>query len=53
TLLRSHTTDAVAAEEQLTLHVPATARHARIHFRYSGDNNWYWAVDNVRLDRAP
>ncbi|MEU7067070.1 hypothetical protein [Streptomyces sp. NPDC046161] len=32
-----------------TLRVPAGATDVQVRFRYSGANNWYWTVDNVKL----
>ncbi|MEU9251393.1 alkaline phosphatase family protein [Streptomyces sp. NPDC048270] len=49
TVVKSYTADAVARSESLNLQVPAGATDVQIRFRYSGDNNWYWTVDNVRL----
>ncbi|WP_251056658.1 hypothetical protein [Streptomyces sp. ISL-94] len=45
----SYTADAVAQAESLPLQIPAGAADVRIRFRRSGDNNWYWTVDNVQL----
>ncbi|MFG2984689.1 alkaline phosphatase family protein [Streptomyces sp. NPDC048258] len=49
TVVKSYTADAVARSEALNLQVPAGATDVQIRFRYSGSNNWYWTVDNVRL----
>ncbi|WP_319732744.1 hypothetical protein [Streptomyces sp. MB09-01] len=51
TVVKSYTADAdaVAKAESLALQVPAGATDVQIRFRYSGNNNWYWTVDNVRL----
>ncbi|MFD3553657.1 alkaline phosphatase family protein [Streptomyces goshikiensis] len=48
-VVKTYTADALAKSEALTLQVPAGATDVRIRFRYSGNNNWFWAVDNVRL----
>ncbi|GAA1153683.1 hypothetical protein F4556_001445 [Kitasatospora gansuensis] len=32
-----------------TLTVPAGATNLQLRFRYTGSNNWYWVVDNVRV----
>ncbi|MFJ9520032.1 alkaline phosphatase family protein [Kitasatospora sp. NPDC101801] len=32
-----------------TLTVPAGAGTLQLRFRYTGSNNWYWVVDNVRV----
>ncbi|MDG4860325.1 alkaline phosphatase family protein [Streptomyces sp. T-3] len=39
--------DAVAQWQSIPLNVPAGASNVQVRFRYSGSNNWYWAVDNV------
>ncbi|MFD4246562.1 alkaline phosphatase family protein [Streptomyces sp. NPDC058525] len=49
TVVKSYTADAVARSESLNLQVPAGATDVQIRFRYTGDNNWYWTVDNFRL----
>ncbi|MGD9485340.1 alkaline phosphatase family protein [Streptomyces sp. TRM70308] len=48
-LLHAYTRDTVAADQALRLDVPRGAREVRVHFRYRGDNNWYWTLDDVRL----
>ncbi|MEV6953987.1 alkaline phosphatase family protein [Streptomyces sp. NPDC051183] len=49
TVVKTYTADAVARSESLALQVPAGATDVQIRFRYSGTNNWFWTVDNVRL----
>ncbi|RSS40864.1 nucleotide pyrophosphatase [Streptomyces sp. WAC07061] len=48
-VVKTYTADAVARAESLQLQVPAGATDVQIRFRYSGSNNWYWTVDDVRL----
>ncbi|MFD3780857.1 alkaline phosphatase family protein [Streptomyces sp. NPDC058612] len=48
-VVKSYTADAVAKAESIALQVPAGATDVQVRFRYSGDNNWYWTVDDVRL----
>ncbi|RKT04866.1 type I phosphodiesterase/nucleotide pyrophosphatase [Streptomyces sp. 3211.6] len=48
-VVKTYTADAVAASESLPLPIPAGATDVQVRFRYSGDNNWYWTVDDVRL----
>ncbi|MFC8418083.1 phosphocholine-specific phospholipase C [Streptomyces coelicoflavus] len=39
---------------RLSCPVPAGAASARVLFRlFNAGNNWYWAIDNVRLGTAP
>lgn len=35
--------------QKLTFDVPKGAKHARLHFRYTGDNDWFWTVDQVAV----
>ncbi|WP_030728676.1 alkaline phosphatase family protein [Streptomyces sp. NRRL S-237] len=49
TVVKTYTADAVAKAESLALQVPAGATDIQVRFRYSGTNNWFWTVDNVRL----
>ncbi|MER5415532.1 alkaline phosphatase family protein [Streptomyces virginiae] len=49
TVVKTYTADAVAKAESLALQVPANATDVQVRFRYSGTNNWFWTVDNVRL----
>ncbi|MFI5529523.1 alkaline phosphatase family protein [Kitasatospora sp. NPDC051853] len=39
----------VNGRQTLTLTVPAGATDLRLRFRYTGSNNWYWVLDNVRV----
>ncbi|MEU1334274.1 alkaline phosphatase family protein [Streptomyces sp. NPDC005865] len=47
--VRTYTADTPSVVERLTLRVPAGARTARVRFRYTGGNNWYWTVDGVQI----
>lgn len=47
--VRTYTADTPSVVEHLTLRVPAGARTARVRFRYTGGNNWYWTVDGVQI----
>ncbi|MEU8434215.1 alkaline phosphatase family protein [Streptomyces sp. NPDC029216] len=49
TVVKTYTADAVARAESLPLQIPAGATDVQVRFRYSGNNNWFWTVDNVRL----
>ncbi|MGW5848313.1 alkaline phosphatase family protein [Streptomyces sp. NPDC055254] len=48
-VVKNYTADAVARTETIALQVPAGATDVQVRFRYSGNNNWYWTVDDVRL----
>ncbi|MEU5537096.1 alkaline phosphatase family protein [Streptomyces sp. NPDC020362] len=47
--VRTYTADVPSRTETVTLQVPAGATSARVRFRYTGGNNWYWVVDGVRI----
>ncbi|MFE7099431.1 alkaline phosphatase family protein [Streptomyces erythrochromogenes] len=48
-VVKTYAADAVAKADSLALQVPAGATDVQVRFRYSGNNNWFWTVDNVRL----
>jgi hypothetical protein len=50
--VRTYTADVPSRTETVTLQVPAGARTARVRFRYTGGNNWYWVIDGVRLTQS-
>ncbi|MFE2561867.1 alkaline phosphatase family protein [Streptomyces sp. NPDC059352] len=47
--VQTYTSDVISRAEKLQLNVPAGATDVRVRFRYTGENNWYWAVDQVRV----
>lgn len=49
TVLRTYSADSVNGPETVAVAVPAGASDVRIGFRLVGVNNWYWAVDDVRV----
>ncbi|MFG2477181.1 alkaline phosphatase family protein [Streptomyces fagopyri] len=50
--VKTYTADVPSRTETLTLQVPAGAKTARVRFRYTGGNNWYWVIDGVRIEQA-
>ncbi|MFD3517217.1 alkaline phosphatase family protein [Streptomyces sp. NPDC058657] len=48
-VVKTYTADTSSRVESLRLQVPAGATTARVHFRYTGGNNWYWTVDGVAI----
>ncbi len=48
-VVKTYTADAVAKADSVALQVPAGATDVQVRFRYSGNNNWFWTVDDVRL----
>lgn len=46
--VKSYTAD-TNGRQRLDLAVPAGASRLRLRFRYTGSNNWYWVIDNVRV----
>ncbi|MFJ7147022.1 alkaline phosphatase family protein [Streptomyces sp. NPDC100445] len=47
--VRTYTADVPSRTETVTLRVPAGATSARVRFRYTGGDNWYWVVDGVHV----
>ncbi|MFD4370681.1 alkaline phosphatase family protein [Streptomyces sp. NPDC058486] len=47
--VKTYTSDALSRTEQLQLNVPTGATNVRVRFRYTGENNWYWVIDQVRV----
>ncbi|MGQ4435959.1 alkaline phosphatase family protein [Streptomyces sp. SAS_260] len=50
--VRTYTADVPSRTETVTLQIPAGATTARLRFRYTGGNNWYWVIDGVRLSQS-
>ncbi|MGW1592861.1 hypothetical protein [Streptomyces sp. NPDC002343] len=50
--VRTYTADVPSRTETVSLQVPAGATSARVRFRYTGGDNWYWVIDGVRIDRS-
>ncbi|TRV72650.1 nucleotide pyrophosphatase [Streptomyces sp. 130] len=50
--VKTYTTDTPSRVEAVTLRVPSGATSARIRFRYTGGNNWFWTVDGVTLSAS-
>ncbi|WP_395571040.1 alkaline phosphatase family protein [Streptomyces sp. BK79] len=50
--VRTYTADVPSRTETVTLQVPSGASTARVRFRYTGGNNWYWVIDGVRLTQS-
>ncbi|WP_210429698.1 alkaline phosphatase family protein [Streptomyces physcomitrii] len=48
-VLTTYTEDVPSRVEHLGLDVPSGAREATVRFRYRGGDNWFWALDGVRL----
>ncbi|MFI9819293.1 hypothetical protein ACIHFC_02275 [Streptomyces sp. NPDC052013] len=50
--MKTCTSDVPFRTETIALQVQAGARSARVRFRYTAGNNWYWVIDGVRLSRS-
>ncbi|MEU6389449.1 alkaline phosphatase family protein [Streptomyces sp. NPDC046939] len=50
--VRTYTADVASRTETITLQTPPGARTARVRFRYTGGNNWYWVIDGVHLTQT-
>ncbi|MFF8829767.1 alkaline phosphatase family protein [Streptomyces sp. NPDC015131] len=49
TVVKSYTSDVVSQPQALTVTVPPGASSVGFRFRYTGSNNWYWTIDDVRI----
>ncbi|MGW2542756.1 alkaline phosphatase family protein [Kitasatospora sp. NPDC001574] len=50
TLVKRYTFDVRSQAQALNVTVPAGAISAQVRFRYKGDNDFFWVVDDVKLD---
>ncbi|MEU4925969.1 alkaline phosphatase family protein [Streptomyces yokosukanensis] len=50
--VKTYTADVPSRTETVTLQVPAGASSVRVRFRYTGGNNWYWVIDDVRISQS-
>ena len=50
--VKTYTSDVPSRTETVTLQIPAGATSARVRFRYTGGNNWYWVIDGVKISAA-
>ncbi|MGW7411382.1 alkaline phosphatase family protein [Streptomyces sp. NPDC054863] len=47
--VKTYTANSSSRVESVRLQVPAGATTARVRFRYTGGNNWYWTIDGVNI----
>ncbi|MEW5353503.1 hypothetical protein [Streptomyces sp. 16-176A] len=47
--VRAYTADVPSRTETVPLQVPSGATTARVRFRYTGGDNWYWVIDGVKI----
>lgn len=47
--VKTYTADTSSRTERLTLQVPSGVSRAKVRFRYTGGNNWFWTVDGVGI----
>ncbi|WP_338676961.1 alkaline phosphatase family protein [Streptomyces sp. SCSIO 30461] len=52
TVVKSYTSDVVSQPQSVFVAVPADASSVSFRFRYTGRNNWYWVIDDVRVAPA-
>jgi hypothetical protein len=50
--VKTYSGDVPSRTETLALQVPFGATTARVRFRYTGGNNWYWVIGEVRISQA-
>ncbi|MFJ9035592.1 alkaline phosphatase family protein [Streptomyces sp. NPDC102406] len=48
-LVKTYTADVPSRTETVTLSVPAGVTRAKVRFRYTGGNNWFWTIDGVKI----
>lgn len=47
--VKTYTADTSSRTELLTLQVPSGVSRAKVRFRCTGGNNWFWTVDGVGI----
>ncbi|NEB77287.1 nucleotide pyrophosphatase [Streptomyces sp. SID14478] len=47
--VKTYTADVPSRTETLALSVPSGATRAKVRFRYTGGNNWFWTIDGVKI----
>ncbi|MFI0240215.1 alkaline phosphatase family protein [Streptomyces sp. NPDC016845] len=50
--VKTYTADTPSRTEHITLQVPSGVSRAKVRFRYTGGNNWYWTVDGVGISQT-
>ncbi|MFB7517907.1 alkaline phosphatase family protein [Streptomyces sp. NPDC056144] len=49
TQVKSYTSDVISQPQSLAVAVPSGASSVSFRFRYTGSNNWYWTIDDVKI----
>ncbi|MEV3858520.1 alkaline phosphatase family protein [Streptomyces sp. NPDC050095] len=47
--VKTYTADVPSRTETVALSVPNGATRAKVRFRYTGGNNWFWTIDGVKI----
>ncbi|WP_338696909.1 alkaline phosphatase family protein [Streptomyces sp. Q6] len=47
--VKTYTSDVPSRTETVTLAVPSGVTRAKVRFRYTGGNNWFWTIDGVKI----
>lgn len=50
--VKTYTADTSSRAETVTLQVPSGATKAKVRFRYTGGNNWFWTIDGVKISQS-
>ncbi|MCQ4211979.1 alkaline phosphatase family protein [Streptomyces longispororuber] len=50
--VKTYTADVPSRTETVTLSVPSGVTRAKVRFRYTGGNNWFWTIDGVKISRS-
>lgn len=49
-VVHRHQADVLSQRQSVTVDVPRGAATVSFSFRYTGSNNWYWAIDGVKVN---
>ncbi|WP_428954468.1 alkaline phosphatase family protein [Streptomyces sp. cg35] len=50
--VKTYTADVPSRTETVALSVPSGVTRAKVRFRYTGGNNWFWTIDGVKISTS-
>ncbi|MYW66024.1 sulfatase-like hydrolase/transferase [Streptomyces sp. SID8379] len=50
--VKTYTADVPSRTETVALTVPTGVTRAKVRFRYTGGNNWFWTIDGVAITQS-
>ncbi|MFJ8828144.1 alkaline phosphatase family protein [Streptomyces sp. NPDC102467] len=50
--VKTYAADTSSRTESVSLQVPGGATRAKVRFRYTGGNNWFWTIDGVKISQS-